>query len=219
MCDLLRPTGYSSATKRPASYPESLFARWPTREVEHQNVSTKSRVPLQSALVTRLVGRLRSDDLYTVLPHYPGALAEISLYLPVWLLALNTCPVSSRIPQMTFSQMTQILTNWNTVMWRDPINLLKFWIFFCQLSILSIVRAKRAKHRPLHPSCHARCPPLLPGNDHQWLLKKIIKEEDSFLFFVRFPENFCKWTNCPPAKDAKNREGTDARDRGQVFLW
>ena len=31
-----------------------------------------TRVPLQSALVTRLVGRLRSDDLYTVLPHYPG---------------------------------------------------------------------------------------------------------------------------------------------------
>ena len=30
------------------------------------------RVSLQPALVTRLVGRLRSDDLYTVLPHYPG---------------------------------------------------------------------------------------------------------------------------------------------------
>ena len=27
VCDLLRPTGYSSASKRPANYPESLFSR------------------------------------------------------------------------------------------------------------------------------------------------------------------------------------------------
>ena len=36
------------------------------------NILSVPRVSLQPALVTRLVGRLRSDDLYTVLPHYPG---------------------------------------------------------------------------------------------------------------------------------------------------
>jgi WASH complex subunit strumpellin len=55
VCDLLRPTGYTSQAKRPTNYPESLFGR----------------VPLQSVLVTKLVGRLRTEDLYTVLPHYP----------------------------------------------------------------------------------------------------------------------------------------------------
>ena len=47
-----------------------------TRYLQHSvsviYLCSATRVPLQSALVTRLVGRLRSDDLYTVLPHYPG---------------------------------------------------------------------------------------------------------------------------------------------------
>ena len=45
-----------------------------TRYLQHSPfvICPATRVPLQSTLVTRLVGRLRSDDLYTVLPHYPG---------------------------------------------------------------------------------------------------------------------------------------------------
>ena len=55
MCDLLRPTGYSAEGRRPAGYPETLFAR----------------VSLPAGLASRLVGRLRSEDLYSLLPHYP----------------------------------------------------------------------------------------------------------------------------------------------------
>ena len=55
MCDLLRPTGYSVEGRRPAGYPETLFAR----------------VSLPAGLASRLLGRLRSEDLYSLLPHYP----------------------------------------------------------------------------------------------------------------------------------------------------
>ena len=55
MCELLRSTGYVAGGKRPAGYPESLFAR----------------VSIPANVVTKLLGRLRSDDLYHLLTQYP----------------------------------------------------------------------------------------------------------------------------------------------------
>ena len=52
---MVRSTGYIPGNKRPQGYPETLI----------------SRVPVERTVVTKLVGRLRSDDLYHLLPHYP----------------------------------------------------------------------------------------------------------------------------------------------------
>uniref|UniRef100_H2YIV2 WASH complex subunit 5 n=1 Tax=Ciona savignyi TaxID=51511 RepID=H2YIV2_CIOSA len=57
VCKLLRSTGYSNAAgaKRPANYPESYFAR----------------VMVNPVFVSMVVGRLRSDDVYSQVSAYP----------------------------------------------------------------------------------------------------------------------------------------------------
>lgn len=55
VCQLLRSSGYLPGSKRPTGYPESLLAR----------------VPVPQNLVTQLIGRLRSEDLYSMLQYYP----------------------------------------------------------------------------------------------------------------------------------------------------
>ena len=51
VCKLLRSTGYSNipGAKRPSSYPENYFAR----------------VPVNPVFVNMVIGRLRSDDVYS----------------------------------------------------------------------------------------------------------------------------------------------------------
>lgn len=51
ICKLLRSTGYSSqpGAKRPPNYPESYF----------------QRVPINEAFISMVIGRLRSDDVYS----------------------------------------------------------------------------------------------------------------------------------------------------------
>ncbi|XP_010788441.1 WASH complex subunit 5 [Notothenia coriiceps] len=57
ICKLLRSTGFSSqpGAKRPANYPESYF----------------QRVPISSTLISMVIGRLRSDDIYNQVSAYP----------------------------------------------------------------------------------------------------------------------------------------------------
>ena len=52
---VFRSTGYVRGAKRPVGYPETLF----------------SRVPVPGNVVNKLLGRLRSDDLYHLLSQYP----------------------------------------------------------------------------------------------------------------------------------------------------
>ncbi|XP_023324420.1 WASH complex subunit 5 [Eurytemora carolleeae] len=55
VCQLLRSAGLLSGGKRPVNYPENLF----------------SRVSIQKPVIKQLVGVLRSEDLYNMLPYYP----------------------------------------------------------------------------------------------------------------------------------------------------
>ena len=58
---LVRSTGYIPGNKRPQNYPETLI----------------NRIPVEKSVVNKLVGRLRSDDLYNLLPHYPETQAGL----------------------------------------------------------------------------------------------------------------------------------------------
>ncbi len=55
VCKLLRSTGYSVGKPKPANYPEAYF----------------SRFKLNQNIVNQIIGRLRTDDLYTQMSVYP----------------------------------------------------------------------------------------------------------------------------------------------------
>ena len=72
VCELLRSTGYQPHAKRPVGYPETLLARVPVQKslitkVGPLLISTVFHFPLYH----QLVARLRSEDLYSLQPHFP----------------------------------------------------------------------------------------------------------------------------------------------------
>ena len=135
-----------------------------------------TRVPLQSALVTRLVGRLRSDDLYTVLPHYPG----------------------NNISNFEFNFQDQ-----------EVFNLLIFWI---QNQIILSCHFSEPRERSTALSTQAAMLVVL-------LFFQVDKRNHLYLVLYRFLNISCSLKKRSPAEHAEDREGFDARDRGQVFLW
>jgi WASH complex subunit strumpellin len=55
VCKLLRSTGYQAGKPKPANYPESYFARF----------------KINPSVLNQIIGRLRTDDLYTQMNIYP----------------------------------------------------------------------------------------------------------------------------------------------------
>ena len=68
---LLRSTGYVAGAKRPVSYPETLFSRVSVPAHIVNKVSSQSSLTVSLIHMFQIIGRLRSDDLYHLLSHYP----------------------------------------------------------------------------------------------------------------------------------------------------